>query len=535
MKFLGKKAFSKIGKRTTTSFFLARRLSLPLFGLILSGLCGTPSKSCADTTNVMILLDASGSMAEMIEGRCKIEIAKEAIESVLYQLPPGVRIGLRVYGHLSPKEQHNCLDSRLEIPLDFVDSGAYAQALKPLRPRGYTPLAYSLEQAKNDFGVRGRNVIICVTDGIETCGGDPCAVADSLRKSHLSVVIHVVGFDVGDADREILMCIPENSGGSYFSAQNPEQLKRVLHEALELSVKPGYLRLAFAGVRSNVGYIFAGLFNADNHYLYKSATTAMAVALAPGQYKMRNFSMRVNGDYDPYCPEKVNIDTVRIVSGQLTTIALDQFAVIKAEIVRPEKASRQTWLSFSDVEKRHVVPDRDFNTDLETILLRAGTYDLTCTIRIADKTKSLSIARQVLLPQSYTTLIFDFTQEKSLWWLWAALSAMGIGAVILYLKKAKGDSGLTAMEEFAKYPERFKGKTVTLELRISNSDRRCGEVIPFWSYFPVEVNVMIFVPMRLASLKNLDTRYKVVVTFVCQSGRLDSGNVMVSFRRGGRI
>ncbi len=333
MRFLSKNLFSPKCENPGASILSAHRLSFPLAWLLLSVLWQIPSDSCADTTNVMILLDASGSMAEMIEGRRKIDIAKEAIESILYALPPGVRLGLRVYGHMSPREDHNCLDSRLEIPLDFVDGGAFSQALQPLRPRGYTPLAYSLEQARNDFGVKGRNVIICVTDGIETCGGDPCAVADSLRKSNLSVVIHVVGFDVGDADREILMCIPQNTGGSYFSAQNPQQLKRVLHEALELSVKPGYVRLAFAGIRGDTGYIYGRLFNADNQYLYKNATTALAVALPPGRYEIRNFSMRVNDDYDPYCPERVTIDSVRIVSGQQTIIQLDQFAVIKAKIV----------------------------------------------------------------------------------------------------------------------------------------------------------------------------------------------------------
>ncbi len=181
------------------------------------------------------------------------------------------------------------------------------------------------------------------------------------------------------------------------------------------------------------------------------------------------------------------------------------------------------------------MPDREFSTDFETILLRQGTYDFTCTIRLGDKSKSLSIAKQILPPQSCTTLTFDFTQERSWWWLWAVLSALGIGAIIFYTKKAKSGSGLTKIEEFAKYPERFKGKTVTLELRVSNQDRGCGMEIPFWSYFPVELNVKVFVPMRLASLKDFDTRYKIILTFICQSGRLDSGNVMLSFRRGGRI
>ena len=74
----------------------------------------------ADTTNVMIVLDASGSMRGQIEGRTKMEIAKQAIREVLKTIPEDVRVGLRVYGHQSPRYKHDCKDSKLEVPLTIL-------------------------------------------------------------------------------------------------------------------------------------------------------------------------------------------------------------------------------------------------------------------------------------------------------------------------------------------------------------------------------------------------------------------------------
>ena len=219
----------------------------------------------ADTTNVVVVLDASGSMRQQIEGSTKMDIAKDAIRDVIRTLPRNVRLGLRVYGHQSPQYLHDCQDSRLELPLDFVNYQQLVGILKKINPRGYTPLAYSLAQVQDDFIYDGRNVVVCVTDGIETCGGDPCVVADTLS-SAFNLVFHVVGFDVGETDREILMCIPENSGGQYFSATNTRELRNAIKDVFELSINPGYLKLGFSGLDDKVEFIYGRLLTGEQQY-----------------------------------------------------------------------------------------------------------------------------------------------------------------------------------------------------------------------------------------------------------------------------
>src|SRR5690606_9696749 len=48
---------------------------------------------------VMLVLDASGSMAGRIDGVTKLDTAREALASVLKTLPAGTELGLMAYGH----------------------------------------------------------------------------------------------------------------------------------------------------------------------------------------------------------------------------------------------------------------------------------------------------------------------------------------------------------------------------------------------------------------------------------------------------
>jgi len=131
---------------------------------------------------VEIVFDASNSMWGQIGGRAKMSIAKQILGDALSWLPPELSLALRVYGHQHPREQRNCRDSELLVAPGAENRNQIREAIAGFRPRGQTPLGYSLEQVIQDLGsFAGERAVVLVTDGIESCGGDPAAAARALR------------------------------------------------------------------------------------------------------------------------------------------------------------------------------------------------------------------------------------------------------------------------------------------------------------------------------------------------------------------
>ncbi len=186
---------------------------------------------------IELILDASNSMWGQIQKKPKIDIAKEVLSSIIQGLPDDVDVGLRIYGHQHSYKRQNCTDSKLVVPVSLVDKELLIEKIQAITPRGMTPIAYSLEQTGSDLeGIEGEKVIILVSDGKESCGGDPVAVAKRLNEAGLQVKMHVVGFDIEDeATREQLKGIADSTAGRYFDAAGAEELKSALKEAVRLT------------------------------------------------------------------------------------------------------------------------------------------------------------------------------------------------------------------------------------------------------------------------------------------------------------
>jgi hypothetical protein len=168
-----------------------------------------------------------------IGGRAKISIAREILDGALDWLPSDLMLALRVYGHEHAREARDCRDSRLLVPFAPDNRGLIREAISGFQPRGQTPIAYSLEQISGDFGpLRGERAVVLVTDGLESCGGDPVAAARALRAR--GIPVHVIGFGLGggDEDTESLRAIADVSGGIFVAAHSAEELR----QALEVTV-----------------------------------------------------------------------------------------------------------------------------------------------------------------------------------------------------------------------------------------------------------------------------------------------------------
>jgi hypothetical protein len=173
-----------------------------------------------------IILDVSGSMAGLVEGRAKIDVAKEAIATVVNQIPDSSYVGFRAYGHQHHKSQKNCTDTELIFPISKINKQQIISKVNSLQPNGWTPIEYSLRQAKKDFSNKSEfgKMIILVSDGEESCGGDPCAAVKDMKSAGFNVVVNTVGFDVSAVAEKQLKCIAAATGGEYKSAKNAQGL-----------------------------------------------------------------------------------------------------------------------------------------------------------------------------------------------------------------------------------------------------------------------------------------------------------------------
>jgi hypothetical protein len=168
----------------------------------------------------------------------------------------GINVGFRIYGHegdnTEAQRDVSCQSSDLVVPIDGVNRDALREQVDAAAPIGWTPLDLSLRRAGDDFqpGDNISNNIVLVTDGEETCGGDPCATAASLAQGEASVTTHVVGFALTDAQAATINCIAEEGQGLNLRAANAQELSDALFAVLEeiqVVIQNGFLEIEEIG------------------------------------------------------------------------------------------------------------------------------------------------------------------------------------------------------------------------------------------------------------------------------------------------
>lgn len=194
-------------------------------------------------SNVLLILDASNSMWGRIGRETKMDIARRVLRKAVADIDGRARLGLMLYGH---RVAGDCGDVELAVPFgagDATGSGdaaAVSAAIGGVKPRGKTPIAGALALAEGAFAGHEEeaNSVLLVSDGLETCGGDPCAVAAQLRERGINLRVHVVGFDVDAAARAQLQCIADAGGGRYFDARDAGGLADAVAEIRQEIEKP---------------------------------------------------------------------------------------------------------------------------------------------------------------------------------------------------------------------------------------------------------------------------------------------------------
>ncbi len=184
----------------------------------------------------IIVFDASGSMWAQIDGKTRIEIARETIANVLGTYPADRELGLMAYGH---REKGTCTDIELIVPPAAGTSAAISEAVAKITPKGKTPLSAAVKMAAEELKfTEEKATVILVTDGLETCNADPCALGNELEKAGVDLTVHVVGFGLTEEEGKKVACLAENTGGRYIQASDAGSLTDALNSTVVAAPEP---------------------------------------------------------------------------------------------------------------------------------------------------------------------------------------------------------------------------------------------------------------------------------------------------------
>jgi Ca-activated chloride channel family protein len=215
--------------------------------VIIAGLVATSftqaSAQEAPYPDTIIVLDASNSMWGRIEGEAKILIARKVIGDLVTNLKEPIQFGLVAYGH---RARADCSDIETVMPVGRLNPEAYKAAVNSLTPQGRTPLTAAVRMAAEELHYTTRSArIILVSDGVESCNGDPAALAEELHKNALDLTIHVIGFNLsGTADPTGLEALAKLNGGLYLTPDTSKELKDDLNQMMDMSSSGGGPRAA---------------------------------------------------------------------------------------------------------------------------------------------------------------------------------------------------------------------------------------------------------------------------------------------------
>jgi len=295
--------------------------------LAVVAICGMWAVPAAgnEARNIALVIDASGSMnGRLTDGTPKIDAAKSAVADLTGKMPEDINLSLRAYGHQSPRSEKNCTDTAMLVPFGKASdvSPDVVGKSSGLTAQGYTPITYVLGLAADDLKqLSGEKTIVLVSDGKETCAGDPCVLARKLKEADADLTIHTVGFGVDPTTRGQLQCIASAGGGTYFDADSASGLvdsmmsaatEEPQTETIVITLKkkePGILRIengqfhdvfdaeteekvgSFAPVTKQIE-LPAGIYNVDfgDGLIWKSVElkAGETTTLRPGVLKIAN-------------------------------------------------------------------------------------------------------------------------------------------------------------------------------------------------------------------------------------------------------
>jgi hypothetical protein len=185
---------------------------------------------------VELILDASGSMLQKLGATRRIDIAKQTLTKLTSStIPAGTPFALRVFG----REVDSC-QTDLDVPLGPLAPATVGPRIAALTAKNgaKTPIGASLAKVADDLKTaKGEKLVVLITDGEETCGGDPAAEIEKLRKAGIGTRVSIVGFALDDQKLAATFRRWSDLGaGAFFDAKDAAGLDKALTDSL----RPGF-------------------------------------------------------------------------------------------------------------------------------------------------------------------------------------------------------------------------------------------------------------------------------------------------------
>ncbi len=281
-----------------------------------------PVKYTPPDTRILFVFDGSQSMMGYWKSDKKINIARRTLISIIDSLEhlENVQMALRVYGHQSVVPPQDCNDTRLEVPFSKGNASRIRQELRYINPKGTTPIAYSLERAGRDFPdecIDCRNIIILITDGIEACDGDPCAVSYELQKRGIVLRPFVIGIGIDEGFKETFDCI-----GNYYNAADEEKFGEVLEVVISQALNSTTAQVNLLDINgipteTNVNMTFIDRMSGKPRHNYIHTMNYRGIPDTLVLDHLVTYKLRVNTIPPVY------LDSFRVNVGKHTTLAVD--------------------------------------------------------------------------------------------------------------------------------------------------------------------------------------------------------------------
>jgi len=206
-----------------------------------SGSMGIPANVNEAEVKALIRRAQAGDMAAAqrlmalqqsgTDANSRLGAAKRAVDGTVKSLPPEIDVGLVVFGECRGAENYNFFSAG--------DRPRLKQLLDQVKPNEGTPLARGLERAGNMVdGVDVPAVIVLVSDGDDSCEGDPCAVARALKARKPKLKVNVIDVD----GSRTAQCVADATGGKVLDTGEGMDWQELIQRATEQASLPAQCR-----------------------------------------------------------------------------------------------------------------------------------------------------------------------------------------------------------------------------------------------------------------------------------------------------
>ena len=177
----------------------------------------------------LLVMDSTGSMSDDLPNSTltKMEAARAAATDFVDSASGD--IGMMIFADCDSGGDYT--KGSIRVVENFTtDKAALREKIAALKPQSNTAIADALTEAGDYLAdTKGKGTIIIITDGEETCGGDPVSLAGQIYQNG-TAKIHVVGFLLGDTAEQKAMQIAQAGGGRYYGANDTSELTQALQQ-----------------------------------------------------------------------------------------------------------------------------------------------------------------------------------------------------------------------------------------------------------------------------------------------------------------